>query len=88
MITNGNTTTVARFGHLIDMFIRTKQLSGYPGQNDNIAVLSDDNYSTSTLKLMHFDQTFENMPYDASKCKTTWFSATYNSFLKFISINW
>ena len=69
MITDGNTTTVLGFGHLIETFIRTKQLSGYSGQNENVSLVSDENYRDSKLQLMHFDQTFENMPYDASKRK-------------------
>ena len=57
MITDGKTTTVSGFGHLIDTFIHTKQLSGYCGQNKNVAILSDENYGTAKLKLMCFDQT-------------------------------
>ena len=69
MITDGKTTTISGFGHLLETFIRTKQLSSYSGHNENVAVLSDDNYAQAKLKLMHFDQSFENMPYDASKLK-------------------
>ena len=73
MVTNGEDTTVSGFGYLIDNFIRTKQLSGYPGQNENVSVLADDNYQDSKLKLMRFDQTFDKMPYDASKRKLIWY---------------
>ena len=69
MVTNGEDTIVSGFGYLIDNFIRTKQLSGYPGQTVNVSVLSDENYENATLKLMRFDQTFDKMPYDASKRK-------------------
>ena len=69
MITDGKTTTVSGFGYLIETFICTKQLSGYPGQNENVSLVSDENYRESKLQLMRFDQTFENMPYDASKRK-------------------
>ena len=79
MITDGKTTTVSGFGHLLETFIRSKQLSGYAGQNENVAVLSDDNYATSNLKLMCFDQTFENMPYDASKHKYVFHLAAIKS---------
>ena len=69
MITDCKTTTVSGFGHLIETFIHMKQLSGYSGHNKNVAVLADDNYGQAKLKLMRFDQSFENMPYDASKRK-------------------
>ena len=70
IVTNGEDTVVSGFGYLLDNFIRTKQLSGYPGQNENVSVLSDEDYQASKLKLMRFDQTFDKMPYDASKRKT------------------
>ena len=67
MVTDGQTAIVSGFGYLIDNFIRTKQLSGYPGQDANVSVLADDNYGSAKLKLMRFDQTFDKMPYDASQ---------------------
>ena len=73
MLSNGEDTVVSGYGYLIDTFIRTKQLSGYPGQNENVSVLSDVDYKESKLKLMRFDQTFDKMPYDASKRKICWF---------------
>ena len=68
-LTDGKTTTVAGFGYLLDNFICTKQLSGYPGERDNVSILSHDNYKDCKLKLMRFGQSFENMPYDASTRK-------------------
>ena len=69
MVADGKNAIVSGFGYLIDNFIRTKQLAGYPGQEENVSVLADANYNEAKLKLMRFDQTFDKMPYDASKRK-------------------
>ena len=69
MVTDGKTTTFGGHGHLIESFITNKQLSGYVGEDENVSKVFDTNYETAKLKLMRFDQSFENMPYDASRRK-------------------
>ena len=69
MVTDGKTTMFGGYGNLLENFIKNKQLCGYPGDEHEVSTVFEDNYEKAKLKLMRFDQSFENMPYDASHRK-------------------
>ena len=70
-IHDGEQTTFGGEGDIFDNFMKTRQLAGYPGENDKITTFYDSNYNDAKLRLMRFDETFHKCHYDASERKLT-----------------
>ena len=64
MLNDGKQTTISGFGELFDRFLKTRKLTGYSGEKEDFTHFFDPNYKTAKLRILKFDQTYENMPYD------------------------
>ena len=67
MISDGQKTFVGGEGTLFEEFLHFRQLTGYVGEGQPIARVTQNNYPTAEMALVRFDQTFKTMPYDASQ---------------------
>ena len=69
MISDGNQAIFGGKGEMYDEFVKTKMLKNYPGEEEEVAFHTDDDYQDAKLKIIRFDQTFDRLPYDASDRK-------------------
>ena len=64
MISDGQKTFIGGEGTLLQEFLQFRQLTGYVGEGQPIANVSQNTYPAAEMALVRFDQTFKSLPYD------------------------
>ena len=69
LINNGDSTTIGGCGEMYDNFLKTKELKCFHENEGDFTSYLDPHYASAKLKVMKFDESYDNMPYDASTRK-------------------
>ena len=68
-VESGGQCTISGSGQIFDNFLLTGKIKHHSGYGREPVKFYEENFDKAPYRLMKFDQTFDNMPYDCRKSK-------------------
>ena len=69
-VDTGQQCSISGVGPIYDNFICTGKLMGYSGYGTEASTFHDSDFETTPLRIINYDQTFYQMPYDVRKSES------------------